>query len=250
MKPLPKLVQIAPNLPAPPKTGGRSRYSKEWQSAGVRGKPETCGQCQFSQVGTAFVPDHMPPTAKICFVLPYPRQSDAMEQRPFSGAWGELMKKLLITDLGRRVEEVGLVNGIRCMPRKVTTRQGTGYEYPSGSLQRSAESCCRQYDSSSFKEGLLSPGGIIEFNPNLVLITLDLSSILEVGAFKFMVQRDVEKAWTFVDEGYRVAVLFGSEVLSLVAGHLKGGAKRWRGSWYESDGWPFESKIRKERGFR
>ena len=105
------------------------------------------------------------------------------------------------------------------------------------------------YDNSSFKNGLLDTGGIIDWNPTLFLTTLDIDTILEVGAFKFMIRQDVEKAWRFVDKGERVAVLFGSEVLSVVAGHLKGGSKRWRGSWWTSDGWPFETKVRKE-GFR
>jgi hypothetical protein len=249
MKPLPKLVQIAPNLPAPPKTGGRSRYSKEWQSAGVRGKPETCNMCLFSQSGVAFVPDYIPDTAKVVYVFSHPRQSDAADQKPLSGNWGELMKKLLITDLGHKVEEVGLVNTIRCMPPKITTRSGPAYSYPTGSIQRSAESTCRQYDDAAFKDGLLTPGGLITFNPNVFLTTLDIDSMLEVTAYKFMIQRDLEKAWEFAEEGYRVAVLFGSEVLSICAGHLKGGSKRWRGTFWEGF-WPFEAKVRKEGGFR
>lgn len=249
MKPLPKLVQLAPNLPAPPRTGGFSKTAKEWQSAGVRGKPETCNLCSFSQKGTAFVADYMPSTARIVYVFSHPKQADVIDQKPLAGPHGEIMRKILITDLGHREDEVGLAHTIRCMPQKITTRSGPSYLYPTGSLQRAAESNCRQFDNSSFKEGLLSPGGLIEFDPNLFLVTLDIDTALMIDAYKFMIQRDLETSWSFVDEGHRVAVLFGSEVLSLVAGFLKGGSKQWRGHWWESTGWPFESKLRKE-GFR
>ncbi len=211
-------------------------------------KPESCSLCAFSQVSTAFVPDYVPTTAKIAYIFSHPRQSDVQDQKPLSGPFGDVMRKLLITDLGRAEEDVALIHTIRCMPKKVTTRQGPSYEYPTGFLQRAAESSCRQYDNASFREGLLSDSGLIDFNPNLFLVTLDIDSLLEVGAFKFMVQADLKKAFSFVDEGYRVAVLFGSEVLSIQGGHLKGGSKRWRGTFWEGN-WAFETKLRKE-GFR
>lgn len=215
---------------------------------GLRAKPTSCSLCAFSQIGTAFVPDQIPAAAKIAFILPYPRKDDVADQKPLSGPWGAVMRKLLIEDFGRGIEEVAIAHTIRCMPKRLNTRNGPAYQYPTGHLQRSAEGACRQYDNSTFREGLLYPEGLISWAPTLFLTTLSLDSILEVGAFKFMVQKDVEKAWGFADEGEKVAVLFGSEVLSIVAGHLSGGAKKWRGSWWTGE-YPFEAKIRRE-GFK
>ena len=249
MNPLPPpLIKITPSLPPPPKTGGYTKKSPEWQSMGLRQKPTTCSMCAYSQVGTAFVPDYVPSTARLAFVFAHPRKDDVADQKPLSGPWGEVVRKLLIEDLGRGSEEVTIVHTVRCMPRKIATRNGPAYQYPTGHLQRAAEGNCRMYDNSAFRDGLLKDGGLIDWNPTLFLTTLDISTILEVGAFKFLIQQDVKKAWKFADEGERPAVLFGSEVLSLVAGHLTGGAKRWRGSWW-SGSWAFEARVRKE-GFR
>jgi len=215
---------------------------------GVRQKPETCKLCAYSQVGSAFVPDHMPEKARVAYIFAHPRKDDCQDQKPLSGPFGEVLRKLLITDLGRAEDEVAITHTIRCMPKRISTRNGPAYQYPVGALQGAAERNCRMYDNSAFREGLLRDGGLIKFDPTLFVITLDTSSILEVGAFKFMVQQDVKKAWRFADVGHRVAILFGSEVLSIVAGHLKGGVKKWRGSYFEGS-WPFEAKFRGE-GFR
>jgi len=248
LKPLVKISPAPPLLKPPPKAGSVHKKTQEWQSAGVRQKPTSCSLCLFSQVGTAFVPDDIPSTAKMVYVFSHPRQADAAEQKPLSGAWGQIIRKLLIEDLGREESEVGLAHVIRCMPKKMNTRSGVGYQYPAGAMQRAAESNCRSYDNSSFREGLLKDGGLIDFAPDVFLVTLDTDSILEVGAFKYMIQQDVKKAWGLVNEGHRVAVLFGSEVLSVVAGFLQGGAKKWRGHFYEGS-WPFAAQVRRE-GFR
>jgi len=249
LKPLVKISPAPPLLKPPPKAGSVDKKTQEWQSAGVRQKPETCKLCSYSYVGSAFVPDHFPAAPKIAYVFSHPRKDDCQEQRPLSGPFGDVLRKILITDLGRSEDEVALCHTLRCMPKRINTRNGPAYQYPTGAQQGAAERNCRQYDDSAFKNGLLENGGLITWNPTLFLTTLDIDTILEVGAFRFMIRQDVEKAWRFVDKGERVAVLFGSEVLSVVAGHLKGGSKRWRGSWWTSDGWPFETKIRRE-GFR
>ena len=248
LKPLVKISPAPPLLKPPPKAGSVHKKTQEWQSAGVRQKPETCKLCSYSYVGSAFVPDHFPASPKIAYVFSHPRKDDCQEQRPLSGPFGDVLRKILITDLGRSEDEVALCHTLRCMPKRISTRNGPAYQYPTGAQQGAAERNCRMYDNSSFKNGLLTDKGLIDFNPNVFVITLDVSSILEVGAFKFMIQQDVKKAWRLVDEGYRVALLFGGEVLSIVAGHLKGGVKKWRGSYFEGD-WPFEAKFRGE-GFR
>jgi len=205
--------------------------------------------CAYSQVGTAFVADYVPAGAKIAYIFAHPRRDDVVEQRPLSGPWGALMRQLLITDLGQKVEDVAFVHTLRCMPKRLNTRNGPAYDYPSGYLQGAAEGNCRQYDNSSFKDGLLQPKGLISWTPTLFLATLDVDSMLEITAFKYVIQQDLKKAWKFTEEGERVVVLFGSEVLSIVAGHLKGGSKKWRGHWWTTDGWPFEARVRRE-GFQ
>lgn len=192
------------------------------------------------------MPDFVPPDAALAFVFAHPRKDDVIEQRPLSGPFGAVLKELLIHNFGRELREVAVVHGIRCMPKKINTRNGPAFQYPTGFLQRAAESNCRQYDDSCSADGLLAQTGIISWKPTMFLTTLDIDTMLDVGAFKFMIQRDVRKAWAFADQGEKVAVLFGSEVLSLVAGNLKGGSKAWRGHFWETDGWPFETKIRKE----
>lgn len=216
---------------------------------GVRQKPETCKLCAYSQIGSAFVPDHFPAAPKIAYVFSHPRKDDCQEQRPLSGPFGDVLRKILITDLGRSEDEVALCHTVRCMPKRINTRNGVRYSYPENALRRAAESNCRMYDDSCSRHGLLDTSGIISWTPTLFLATLDVDTILEVGAYKYMIQQDVKKAWSFADEGQRVAILFGTEVLSIVAGHLTGGSKRWRGTFWECSGWPFEAKLRKE-GFR
>ncbi len=249
LKPLVKIAPAPPLLKPPPTAGAVHKKTQEWQSMGVRQKPETCKLCAYSQIGSAFVPDHMPEKARIVYIFSHPRKDDCQDQKPLSGPFGDVLRKLLITDLGRSADDVAITHTIRCMPKRISTRNGPAYQYPTGALQGAAERNCRQYDNSTFKNGLLETGGLIDWKPTLFLTTLDIDTILEVGAFKFMIQQDLKKAWEFVDRGERVAVLFGSEVLSVAAGHLKGGSKRWRGHWWTTDGWPFEAKIRKE-GFR
>lgn len=237
-KPRPKLLAH--------KSGAQDKKGA-WQSMGVRQKPETCKLCKYSQVGTAFVADYFPPAPRMAFVFAHPRPDDIAEQRPLSGNWGLAMRSILSEASSIPLEEIALCHVVRCMPPKKYARMG-GLEFvwPTGAMKWAAESNCRQYDDSRFRSGVLDSGGLISWQPNVAVVALDLDSVLEVEAYKFMVQKDVEKACRFALRGYRPVVLFGTEVLSIVAGHLQGGSKKWRGHFWELEGWPFEARVREE----
>jgi hypothetical protein len=192
--------------------------------------------CAFSYKAVGFCPDTVPPLAKVAFVLSAPRQDDVTEQRPLSSSFGAFLRKAFIYDLGYTDADVAIIHVIRCQPPYSKGDPA----YPTAFLRDAAEGACRQYDDTSSRGGSIIPEGLITWNPNLFIPTLGLGSVIDVAAFRRLIQVDVEKAWRFAEKGHRPCVLFGKEPMELVAKFLHGGPKNWRGHFY-SGSWPFKA---------
>lgn len=221
-------------------TGKLVNISKEkpWSAPGIRTKPEECKFCRYATIGSGFCPDFYPKSPILGFLLPYPSKDDVVYQRPFSGAMGYYLNKLLIEDLGYKKEDVLIANVLRCMP---PWAKG----YPTGDLRTTAESNCRQYDKKHAYREKLADGGLIKYDPNLFLITYSPDKMRSIPAFQRQAVADISKAFRFAAKGYRPLVLMGDEPMELVAPWLvgKGGLKTWRGHWWEGS-WPFDGSAR------
>ena len=197
-----------------------SKKTTGWNSPGVRLKPTPCKMCAFAAVGKGFCQDYVPEEPKIAFIMDIPTGDDIIEQYPFSGAQGFVWTKILIEDLGYKKEDVLITHAIRCKPEN--DKYGKP-KYPSSFPQKQAELNCRQYDEA-----------LVKFDPNVFVITLHPRSIHTVGCHQVQIQRDVSKALSFANKGYRPAVLFGDGPAQLYFPYIKdnGGLKSWRGHWW------------------
>ena len=206
-----------------------SKSIVDWSSPGVLLKPEHCHLCAVAAVGKAYVPDYVPDSPKIAFILGTPQQQDAIERKPFSGPSGYHWKKLFITDLGLKEEDVLISHNIRCIQ---PVNSFGKRDYPSGFLCRQGELNCRFYDT-----------GLNKFNPNLFILTFDPATIYSVGCHQRQIQRDIVKGIHFKNLGYTPAILFGDGPASLFYPWLtgNGGIKNWRGHFWQGS-LPFKDK--------
>lgn len=203
-----------------------------WESPGVRGRPDGCKTCRlcYEDDTVGFVYDHIPEDMKVLFVFARPTKDEVVERKRGAGnAHWFWRKTLLAGNEGCNQEAVGVTSLIRCYP---------GYEYPTGKTRKNAESLCRQYDdqrADSYGKGV--PGGILQWNPNVFVLTFDPSALVKAPAYFPLMQAAVRKAFWLVERGHRPAVLFGREVKDLLVPWLAGGIKDWQGT-YVFGSWP------------
>ncbi len=199
----------------------------DWSSGAVLNKPEHCRLCALTAIGKSFVPDYIPEKPKIAFILDVPSKHAALDQNPLAS---NDIEKLFITDLGYKKEDVLVSHVIRCVqPLNVYGK----VDYPKGYPKKQGEFNCRKYDND----------GLTKFNPSLWLMSLHPRSIALVTCHYRQILRDVEKAFSFAEKGYRPAVLFGEDAAALYFPHLQGngGIKTFRGHY-----WLGESPFRNE----
>jgi hypothetical protein len=206
----------------------------EWSSSGLLAKPPGCQFCAMQTRGQNFVPDLIPPAAKILFVFAAPEKDDILENRLLSGNLGWFRKNKIIYDLNLTEPEVALTSIIRCYPGKDKFNK---LAYPEKQVRISCEKLCRQYDSRSAVAGNIVPRGIINFDPNVFVLTFGIEMLTQGAAFQHLMQSDIKKALATIPKGGRPAVLFGEPPINLFASYCfgpgQGGVKNWRGHIFE-----------------
>jgi hypothetical protein len=207
---------------------------QEWSSSGLLSKPPGCKFCSMYTSGKNFVPDFIPTRAKILFVFSAPEKDDILENRSLAGNLGWYRRNKLFKPLGLNPWDVGLTNIIRCYPGRDKFNK---LAYPSAAQRISCEKLCRQYDNTSSLAGESISHGIINFNPNVFVITFGLDMLMAGAAFQHLMIRDIQKALDTIPNGGRPAVLFGEPATNLFApycfGAGQGGIKTWRGHIFE-----------------
>lgn len=180
--------------------------------------------------GSGFVPDFIPSKAKILFVFAAPERDDPAENRLLSGNLGWFRKTALLKSLNLEQHEVALSSIIRCYPGKDKFLK---LAYPQAKDRISCEKLCRQYDNRSLIAGEIVPRGIINFDPNVFIITFDIEMLSAGSAFRHLILADIRKALRTINQGGRPAVLFGEHPAKMFApycfGPGQGGIKTWRG---------------------
>jgi hypothetical protein len=208
--------------------------AQEWTSQGLLKKPPGCKFCAMYNKGQNFVPDFIPEGIKILFVFSSPEKDDILENRLLSGNLGWFRKNKLIYDLGLKDHEVGLCSIIRCYPGKDKFNK---LAYPTKNIRISCEKMCRQYDGRSLIAGKIIPRGIINFNPNVFVLTFGIDMLTQGAAFQHLMKADIKKALRTIPKGGRPAILFGEPAINLFApycfGPGQGGVKAWRGHIFE-----------------
>ncbi len=208
--------------------------AEEWQSSGLLTKPPGCQYCSMKNEGLNFVPDFIPPKAKILFVFSAPEKDDILENRPLAGNLGWFRKTKILDPLGLKTYEVAMTNIIRCYPGKDVFQK---LAYPSASKRVSCEKMCRQYDNRSLLAGEITNRGVINFDPNVFIVTFGLDMLMAGSAFQHLMIADIRKALGTIPKGGRPAVLFGEPATNLFApycfGAGQGGIKTWRGHIFE-----------------
>lgn len=223
--------QRALNLPVLPSSSATSSTKDPWLGFGVQRKPEGCQKCPHRSYGLSFVPDEYPPDPRIAALLEAPGKDEALECRPLWGKSGQLWTWELIGKLGYKRSDVLIANTIRCRPPE--------NKYPTGQVRVGAETCCRQYDRISRRDGAQINEGIATWNPNLYIVTFHPAAILRTRALMRLVRKDMEKAFSFAEQGYRPCVIMGDKALSLLAPWTRGrgGVKAWRSHFWLGE-WP------------
>ncbi len=201
---------------------------------GVRLKPVGCRLCPLSAIGQGFCPDEVPKNPKIAMILDMPQRSDVTYQMPFSGSEGKAWQKTFIEDLGYKREDVLLSHCLRCC--QPNDKYGIS-QYPREPLRRLGEMNCRQYDES-----------LIRFDADMYIITLHPRNSRLIGCVTRHIRRDVEKAFSFAEKGYRPALLMGEGVAELYYPWMTGGLKNWRGHYWFGES-PFKNGPPRERLF-
>lgn len=207
---------------------------QEWESAGVIVKPPGCKFCPQSKKGTGFVYDYFPPAAKILFVLSAPENDDVVHGRALAGNMGHYRKKALLDTLGISFSQVAVSHIVRCHPGYDKFRK---LAYPAKSVRVGCEKLCRQFDGKSMLAGQVVPTGIINFNPNVFVLTFDIEMLRNGAAFQHLMLSDIKRAMATIPRGGRPCVLFGEYATSLFTSYCfgpgQGGLKSWRGHIFE-----------------
>lgn len=78
-------------------------------------------------------------------------------------------------------------------------------------------------------------GGIVGFNPDVFVFSLDPEDTMKVPAYTRLIQRCIEKGLHLYHCGYKPVVLLGEEAVLLQAPWVKtaGGLKAWLGHYTE-----------------
>jgi DNA polymerase len=81
----------------------------------IASEVRVCERCRLSQQRTLAVPGEGDPDTEVVFVGEGPGQNEDRQGRPFVGAAGELLERLLAL-VGWRREEVYITNVVKCRP--------------------------------------------------------------------------------------------------------------------------------------
>jgi DNA polymerase len=81
----------------------------------IASEVRVCERCRLSQQRTLAVPGEGDPDTEVVFVGEGPGQNEDRQGRPFVGAAGELLERLLAL-VGWRREEVFITNVVKCRP--------------------------------------------------------------------------------------------------------------------------------------
>lgn len=81
----------------------------------IASEVRVCERCRLSQQRTLAVPGEGSPDTEVVFVGEGPGQNEDRQGRPFVGAAGELLERLLAL-VGWRREEVFITNVVKCRP--------------------------------------------------------------------------------------------------------------------------------------
>jgi len=197
----------------------------------VNKRPVACNQCPLSACSFGFTPDKEPPSPLVYLIRRQPTKEEISS--------GEVVMKDYWNDLVGALDKdrIGYASMIRCSfdMRKIPV-----------SLIK-AINICRVHDN-----------GIEKFNPNSFIITYDINDAFKIPAYKAFIKRAFELALTYVNEGYRPAILMGHEVSKAINPHLFADTGNERGTTFKDwvghhwiGEWPFETKREKfERNLR
>lgn len=210
---------------------------------GVEKKPNHCKNicCQFT-IGSGFVRDFSPKAPRVAFMVPSPTGDDCINRRVLSGKGGASFEKHFIAPLGYSWEDYMVTSVLRCRPKGDGSKGCRHGQYPTGSVRKGAEQSCRFYDRG---------GPLEKFDPDAYVLTFELQTIYQEPAFTRLLARDIEKAFTLAERGYRPIVLMGNPTAAMVCPFIEGagGVKAWRGHWGEmQEGWPWLSGQTKVKG--
>jgi hypothetical protein len=212
------------------------KSSKPWASGGIVAKPPECHTCPWANPkygGIGFCPDTIGPDPKVALLFPAPSKDDVNAYRGLSGDMGHYIIRHYLEPVGFRRDNLLISNVLRCaLPWDKTKKRE---RYPTGVTREKAEVACRIFDNRHGGNGAMLPGGIKDWEPNIALITFSPKEVFKVPAYHRQLLRDMEKVRKFVDAGYRPVVLFGNEPAEQYAPYIKGqgGAKTWRGHFFE-----------------
>lgn len=172
-------------------------------------KPEECQLCPGNKICTGFVPDFSPPNPKIAVVLKMPSREEVTVGQPMVGPTGKYWDSHILRKAGLNRSEVLITNSIRCFP---------GNHFPVGQNKLRMYQYCRQWD-----------GAIKTWNPSLIGITYNPTTLVRTPAEQVFVERAFQKAALLAQMGERPLLLCGEEAKEIFAPHLKGPMKKWAG---------------------
>ena len=204
---------------------------------GPRKKPFECNYCLRHGSSTGFVADRVFDDTKVILIKYQPSNDDVNFQQNTIDRY----ENYLPPDTPHT--HLGVVNILRC--------KGNEKE-PKKDLIR-IEKACRKYDNSRCDPwGFLAPKGLINFNPNLFIITYDYRTTEKAPAFKVFLRKSIELAFEWSAKGQRPVILSGEEVAELVFSELFSSQefdrdtsfRSWVGHWQMMNGWPFGKDIK------
>lgn len=107
LPPAPVAAPAAPAAPTPPAADSLASLAHEIAAC------RACGLCDSRQ---QTVPGEGPPQARVVFVGEAPGAEEDRTGRPFVGAAGQLLEKIISAGMGLRREEVFICNVLKCRP--------------------------------------------------------------------------------------------------------------------------------------
>jgi len=188
-------------------------------TSGVQGKPSTCGECKFCNVGTGFMSYEPDMKAQIGFLFGGPSKEDILLNVPWSGGTGYVRKKFTKQRSDFKKITSTALYLTRCMPPFWSMKPGKSHP----AHGQGAKTCERLY------------GSYKSFAPDIVMLTYEPLETMNVGAYTRQLEKDVDKAVRFCEAGYRVLVALGDKAALQVAPFIqgKGGLPAWHGHWWE-----------------
>jgi DNA polymerase len=104
-----------PASPAAP-SAPLSRAGRERALAAVAAEVAACTRCRLCEKRTNTVPGEGDPQAEVMFVGEGPGEQEDLSGRPFVGRAGQLLRRLILEELGKDPSEVFIANIVKCRP--------------------------------------------------------------------------------------------------------------------------------------